>query len=84
MSNRPILPERDSAVEALARLRGRGKRRLARNMLQRSAHWRRLVLKAMVGGMAVVVATNLVLGKNTAAAAPGDGASFHTGTSSAA
>lgn len=52
----------DVAVQARRRIEGKGKRRFARRLLERSVRWRRMV----AGGMAALLASLLVLGEAAA------------------
>lgn len=63
--------ERDAALRARQRMERRGKRRLAKHLLERNAQWRRTVFKTMAGGVAAMLAGQLLFGELAAAAVPG-------------
>lgn len=64
---RPHWFDRDAALRARQRLERRSKRRLAKHLLERNAHWRRMVLKTMASGVAALLAGQLLFGEIAAA-----------------
>ena len=62
-NDRPAAFEQDSAMQVRSRLHGRAKRRLAKDILKRSAQSRRLVLKTTVAGLAALIAGLLAFGE---------------------
>ena len=59
----------DVAVQVRRRMEGKGKRRFAKQLLERSARWRRVVAGGMAAGTAAMLASLLVLGEAAAMAA---------------